>query len=54
LSFSKGGLDRWELALAATLMVACGFHGEPRSHWLLFPPPPQRSYRDFETVIFAR
>jgi hypothetical protein len=31
----KGGVDQCELALTANLMVACGFHGAPRSHWLL-------------------
>src|SRR5271165_2243334 len=37
---SKRGADQCELAVAAKLMVACQFH--------------QRSYGDFEGVIFAR
>jgi hypothetical protein len=28
-------LNQCELAVAAKLIVACGFHGEPRSHSLL-------------------
>jgi hypothetical protein len=49
----KTGVDQCELAVAAKLMVASGFHGESSEPLAAFPRPPQRSYGDVKGVIFA-